>query len=90
MAWYDNQPRLELNGLQQERKTINQYFSTRTCITCGDPSQKHICDLCSQEKSRAYFLLNRQIGEIDNSFQVVNQSGDQFCPLTPSPTPSPV
>ena len=75
MAWYDNQPRLELNGLQQERKTMNQYFSTRTCITCGDRSRKFICDHCVQEKSRAYFLLNRQIGEIYSSMKVVSQPG---------------
>ena len=75
MSWYDNQPRLELNGLQQERKTINQYFATRTCITCGGLSQKLICDLCSREKSRAYFLLHRHIGEIQNSIQVGSQPG---------------
>ena len=77
MSWYDNQPRLELNSLQQERKTMNQYFSTRTCITCGDPPHKLICHLCSQEKSRAYFLLNRQIGEIFSSLKVRSQSGGQ-------------
>ena len=76
MSWYDNQPRLELNGLQQERKTINQFFAHRTCLTCGDLSQKLICDLCCQEKSRAYFLLHRQIGEIENWRMVDSQSGN--------------
>ena len=72
MAWYDNQPRLELEltGLQQERKTINQYFSTRTCLTCGDRSPKLICDLCLQEKSRTYFLLFRHIGDIQSLVKV--------------------
>ena len=83
MAWYDNQPRLELEltGLQQERKTINQYFSTRTCLTCGDRSPQLICDLCLQEKSRAYFLLFRHIGDIQSLMKVGSQSGGLYCSL---------
>ena len=89
MAWYDNQPRLELEltGLQQERKTINQFYATRTCVVCGDRSPSLICDLCQQEKSRAYFLLYRHIGDIQRSIEVGGQSGGQpgalYCSTSP-------
>ena len=79
MAWYDNQPRLELEltGLQQERKTINNFFATKTCVICGDRSPSLICDLCQQEKSRAYYLLYRHIGDLHSSIQVGGQSRGQ-------------
>ena len=72
LSWYENQPRLEIemSEMQQERKTINQFFLGRTCIICGDGSRKLICDFCLQEKSRAVFLLTRHLGEIVSEIEV--------------------
>lgn len=53
------------------KSTIRQFFSSITCITCGEQTNKEVCPDCLSQPSRTILILLQKIGQLEKNQQQI-------------------
>lgn len=58
-------------GEDNSKSTIRQFFSSITCITCGEQTNKEVCPECLSQPSRTILTLLQKIGQLERNQQQI-------------------
>lgn len=58
-------------GEDNSKSTIRQFFSSITCITCGEQTNKEVCPECLSQPSRTILILLQKIRQLERNQQQI-------------------
>jgi len=53
------------------KSTIRQFFSSMTCITCGEQTNKEVCPDCFSQPNRTILVLLQKIRQLERNQQQI-------------------
>lgn len=58
-------------GEENSKSTIRQFFSSTTCIACGEQTNKEVCPECLLQSSRTILVLLQKIRQLERNQQQI-------------------
>jgi len=58
-------------GGDNPKSTIRQFFSSASCIICGEQTNKDVCSECHSQSDRTILVLLEKIKQLERNYQQI-------------------